>query len=65
MKFSVLAVDYDGTIALHDTLAPAVRAAIEDLRDHGVVVILVTGRIGSADIASLAIVDRSRCCPAL
>jgi hydroxymethylpyrimidine pyrophosphatase-like HAD family hydrolase len=45
MKFSVLALDYDGTIARNDTLDPAVRQAIADLRTNGIVVILVTGRI--------------------
>jgi hydroxymethylpyrimidine pyrophosphatase-like HAD family hydrolase len=45
MKFSALALDFDGTIARHDRLDPDVRAAIADLRAAGVVVVLVTGRI--------------------
>jgi hydroxymethylpyrimidine pyrophosphatase-like HAD family hydrolase len=45
MKFSVLAVDYDRTIARHDVLDPGVRSAIAELRAEGIVVILVTGRI--------------------
>lgn len=45
MKFLVLALDFDGTIAQNDTLEPAVRSAIAELRRRGIVVILVTGRI--------------------
>ena len=45
MKFSVLALDFDGRIARHDRLDDAVREAIADVRARGVVVILVTGRI--------------------
>lgn len=45
MKFAVLALDYDGTIAGADGVSPAVRQAIAAVRAQGVVVILVTGRI--------------------
>lgn len=45
MKLSVLALDYDGTIARHDALDPSVRAAIAGARSRGVVTVLVTGRI--------------------
>ena len=45
MKFSVLALDYDGTIARGDVLDPDVRRAVGDLRSQGIVVLLVTGRI--------------------
>jgi hydroxymethylpyrimidine pyrophosphatase-like HAD family hydrolase len=45
MKFGVLAMDYDGTIACDGVLDPDVRAAIIEARARGVVVILVTGRI--------------------
>ena len=45
MKFLVLALDFDGTIAQHDVLDPEVRKAISELRGRGIVVILVTGRI--------------------
>ncbi len=45
MKFLVLALDFDGTIAQNDVLDPEVRKAIAELRGRGVVVILVTGRI--------------------
>ena len=45
MKLSVLALDYDGTVAHADALDPAVRAAIAAARTRGIVVILVTGRI--------------------
>jgi hydroxymethylpyrimidine pyrophosphatase-like HAD family hydrolase len=45
MKFNVLALDYDGTIARHGWLDPTVRAAIADVRASGITVVLVTGRI--------------------
>jgi hydroxymethylpyrimidine pyrophosphatase-like HAD family hydrolase len=45
MKFAVLALDYDGTIAEGGALDPAVRTAIVEARTHGIVVVLVTGRI--------------------
>ncbi len=45
MKFLVLALDFDGTIAQNDVLDPAVRAAIAELRSRGIIVVLVTGRI--------------------
>ncbi len=44
MKFSVLALDYDGTIATEGVLDPDVRAAIIETRARGMV-LLVTGRI--------------------
>jgi hypothetical protein len=45
MKFSVLALDYDGTIAREGVLSPEVKAAIAEARASGIVVIIVTGRI--------------------
>ena len=45
MKFGVLALDYDGTIARDGVLSPDVKAAIAEARAHGIVVIIVTGRI--------------------
>lgn len=45
MKFSVLIVDFDGTIAHNDQLDPDVRAAIGELRARGIVVMIATGRI--------------------
>lgn len=45
MKLSVLALDYDGTIAQGDVLDPAVRRAIASARRAGITVLLVTGRI--------------------
>jgi hydroxymethylpyrimidine pyrophosphatase-like HAD family hydrolase len=45
VKLSVLALDYDGTIARGDQLDAAVRDAIADARIHGITVLLVTGRI--------------------
>ena len=45
MKLSVIALDYDGTVARGDVLDPSVREAIAAARTHGIVVLLVTGRI--------------------
>ena len=45
MKFSVLALDYDGTIARDGQLDPDVRTAIGEVRSRGIAVVLVTGRI--------------------
>lgn len=53
MKFGVLALDYDGTIADHDVLDSGVRAAIAAARAQGIVVVLVTGRI-LADLRRVA-----------
>jgi hydroxymethylpyrimidine pyrophosphatase-like HAD family hydrolase len=44
VKLSVLALDYDGTIARDDRLDRSVRDAIADARRRGVSVMLVTGR---------------------
>jgi hydroxymethylpyrimidine pyrophosphatase-like HAD family hydrolase len=52
MKFRVLALDYDGTIAQDGILEPTVKAAILDARARGIVVVLVTGKI-LADLKSL------------
>jgi len=45
MKFGVLALDYDGTIARDDVLSPDVKGAIAEARAHGIVVIIATGRL--------------------
>ena len=45
MKLSVVALDYDGTVARDDVLDPSVRDAIAAARTQGIVVLLVTGRI--------------------
>ena len=45
MRFSVLALDYDGTIAHAGVLDAEVRQAMREARAHGVTVIVVTGRI--------------------
>jgi hydroxymethylpyrimidine pyrophosphatase-like HAD family hydrolase len=45
VKLSVIALDYDGTVARGDVLDPAVREAIALARTRGIVVLLVTGRI--------------------
>jgi len=45
MKFGVLALDYDGTIARDGVLAPGIKPAISEARGRGIVVIIVTGRI--------------------
>ena len=44
MKLSILALDYDGTIAVDGVFDPHVRRAIGAARERGVVVALVTGR---------------------
>jgi hydroxymethylpyrimidine pyrophosphatase-like HAD family hydrolase len=44
MRFHALATDYDGTLAVHGRVEPAVRAALERLRASGRKAILVTGR---------------------
>ncbi len=44
MKLSVMALDYDGTIATNDALNPAIRDAIAAARASGIVVLIVTGR---------------------
>jgi hydroxymethylpyrimidine pyrophosphatase-like HAD family hydrolase len=45
MRFTVLALDYDGTIARDGVLDPEVRRAIADARERGITVAIVTGRI--------------------
>lgn len=45
MKLSVIALDYDGTIARGDVVDPAVREAIAAARRSGITVLLVTGRV--------------------
>ena len=45
MKFGVLALDYDGTIARDGQLDPDVRSAIAEARARGIAVVIVTGRI--------------------
>jgi hydroxymethylpyrimidine pyrophosphatase-like HAD family hydrolase len=44
VRFSVLALDYDGTIAIDGALDPDVRRAIADVRARGITVLIVTGR---------------------
>lgn len=53
MKFGVLALDYDGTIACEGILSPEVKAAIAEARSRGIVVIIVTGRT-LADLKQVA-----------
>jgi hydroxymethylpyrimidine pyrophosphatase-like HAD family hydrolase len=53
MKFSTLALDFDGTIARNDVLDPGVRQAIAEVRAQGIVVVIVTGRI-LADLRRVA-----------
>jgi hydroxymethylpyrimidine pyrophosphatase-like HAD family hydrolase len=45
MKFSVLALDYDGTIAREGKTHSTIVEAIREARSRGITVILVTGRI--------------------
>jgi hypothetical protein len=53
LKFGVLALDYDGTIARDGIIDPDVKAAIGEARARGIAVILVTGRI-LADLKRVA-----------
>jgi hydroxymethylpyrimidine pyrophosphatase-like HAD family hydrolase len=45
VKLMALALDYDGTIAQNDTVDADVRSAIAGIRERGIPVLLVTGRI--------------------
>ena len=45
MRLSALALDDDGTIAQGDAIGASVREAIAAVRDSGISVLLVTGRI--------------------
>ena len=45
MKPRVLALDFDGTIAVNDAIDPNVAAAIQEARQAGLLAVLVTGRI--------------------
>jgi len=45
MKFTILALDYDGTIAHHGRVHPDVVLAIREARSQGITIVLVTGRI--------------------
>jgi len=44
LRFRVLALDYDGTIARGGTLHPDVKAALAEVRAAGIATLLVTGR---------------------
>lgn len=50
MKFSALALDYDGTIALDGILDPTVREAIAEARQRGIAVILPANWLGRSGI---------------
>lgn len=71
MRLSVLALDYDGTIARHDRLDPSVLDAIATARTRGITVVLVTGRIlnelrrvaGGAPLCRCRRGRERRCCP--
>ena len=45
MKLSVVALDYDGTIAWDGRVEPLVLEAVKEAQARGIVVVLVTGRI--------------------
>lgn len=45
MRFTVLVLDYDGTIAQDGALDPEVRKAIAEARGKGIAVLIATGRI--------------------
>jgi hydroxymethylpyrimidine pyrophosphatase-like HAD family hydrolase len=44
VKLRVLALDYDGTIAVNDMMDPGIRSVLADARSHKITVVLVTGR---------------------
>jgi hydroxymethylpyrimidine pyrophosphatase-like HAD family hydrolase len=63
MSFTVLACDYDGTIATEGLVAPAVLDALRRLGDSGVRLVLVTGRTSGQlgplrECACLPVFDR-------
>ncbi len=45
MKLAVVALDFDGTIAVDGALDAEVRGLVHELRERGIAVLLVTGRI--------------------
>ena len=45
MRLQVLALDYDGTIAIDGVMDPSVRQAIQEADQQGIATLLVTGRI--------------------
>lgn len=45
MLLRVIALDYDGTIAEEGVIHPAIREAIAEVRESGLFVVIVTGRI--------------------
>jgi hydroxymethylpyrimidine pyrophosphatase-like HAD family hydrolase len=45
VRFRVLAVDYDGTLAIHGEVSDATVAALERVRESGRKLVLVTGRV--------------------
>jgi len=53
MRFNVLALDYDGTIARDGVLDAEVRSAIAEVRARGIAVVIVTGRT-MADLRTVA-----------
>ena len=57
MKLSVLAVDYDGTIAHDDRPNASVLAAVAGARRRNITVVLVTGRILDSMAGDLRFVD--------
>lgn len=53
MKPRVLALDFDGTIAMNDTVDRRAAAAIQEAREAGLLAVLVTGRMLSELAAAL------------
>lgn len=45
MRFRVLALDFDGTIAEHGSVSADLRAALAEVRERGIAIVLATGRI--------------------
>jgi hypothetical protein len=45
VKFSVLALDFDGTIAESGSVSADLREALAEIRERGILIVLATGRI--------------------
>ena len=58
MKVRVLALDFDGTIAVDARLDDEVAGALREVRHAGIMTVLVSGRMLEAISASAAPVDR-------
>ena len=57
MHFAVLALDYDGTIAIDGSVANSTARALRRIRESGRKLVLVTGRIISDLIVACDVLD--------